>query len=97
MSANVSTIEVCGQTTLQLKIGSRIFNADFIIAKNLAQNDIIGVDFLRPNGFIVDYNKNKLIIGDTFVDIETIEHIKEKIVCSPIHNELEPGECTNTM
>ncbi len=44
VTANGSPIEIAGQTTLRLKIGSKSLEANFVIAKNLAQNVIIEVD-----------------------------------------------------
>jgi predicted aspartyl protease len=64
VTANGNALAIAGQTQLRLDLGTHMsINATFVIAKDLAQNVIIGVDILKPNGFIVDFKRNKLRWG----------------------------------
>jgi hypothetical protein len=64
VTANGNPLAIAGQTQLRLDLGThRPINATFVIAKDLAQNVIISVDILEPNGFIVDFKQNKLRWG----------------------------------
>lgn len=35
-------------------------------------------DILKPNGFVVDFKKNKLVCQDDSIEIRTLNSIKEK-------------------
>jgi hypothetical protein len=58
---------------------SHLFKANFVIAKKLAQEVIIGVDILKPNKCIVEYRKNTLQCGNSVVEIFTLEPKKLKL------------------
>ena len=60
VSANGSPIHVTGETQLTLTFGALEITATFVIAKQLAHDLIIGVDILKPNRFIVNYDDNIL-------------------------------------
>ena len=71
VTANGTPIEVAGQTQLQIEIGSKILIANFVIAKDLAHKIIIGVDILKPNGCVLDFNVNKLYCGESQSEIKS--------------------------
>ncbi|CAF1106018.1 unnamed protein product, partial [Brachionus calyciflorus] len=60
ITANSSPLEVNGQCSLNLNLGSKIIQGDFIIAKNLSNDVIIGVDILKSNNCIIDFYKSIL-------------------------------------
>ena len=70
MTANGSPIVVKVQGTLNLKIGNENLRSIFIVAKDLSQNLIIGVDILSPNNCIIDYSTNQLIVGNSNIPIQ---------------------------
>ena len=61
VTANGTPISVTGQVTLNVKMGHKTIRALFIVAEGLAQDVIIGVDILRPNGFIVNFKKGQVV------------------------------------
>ena len=92
VTANGTPIEIAGQTSLILKIGNKNIEANFVIAKNLAQNVIIGVDILKPNNCVVDFSTNKLLCENESIDIKTYNSIKPKTIYSNCNITIEPYE-----
>lgn len=95
VTANGLPIEVNGQANLKLKIGTTTCNANFIIAKKLAHDVIIGVDILQANKCIVDYEANLLKCNGSTVDIHTLMprstnliHAINNIEIAPYDNEI---------
>ena len=50
---------------LNLQIENKKIKTRFIVAKDLSQDIIKGVDILKPNNFIIDYSNNSLRCGDS--------------------------------
>ena len=92
VTANGSPIEVNGQVELKLKIGNRDFNSNFIVAKDLSQEMIIGVDILSPNKCIIDFANNDLILGDSHMRIKTIEPLRAQLVHANCNIIVMPSE-----
>jgi predicted aspartyl protease len=76
VTANGTPIHVDGQVKIKVKIDKKEFFARFVVAKELSQDVILGVDILKPNGCIIDFANNKLLCGDSSVDLKTISPIK---------------------
>ena len=72
VTANGIPIQTTGQVYLQVRFNDNRFMAPFIVAKELAQDVIIGVDILKPNRCIIDFDKNILICGKGTLDIVTM-------------------------
>ncbi|CAF1087531.1 unnamed protein product, partial [Brachionus calyciflorus] len=68
ITANGSPLEVNGQCSLNLNLGSKIIKGDFIIAKNLSNYVIIGVDILKSNNCIFDFNK-RIVRNEESIDL----------------------------
>ena len=58
MAANRTTIRTYGSRNLTIMIGNKRFTWKFIVAD--VPNAILGADFLRHNGFLVDLKRGKL-------------------------------------
>ncbi len=87
VTANGSPIHVIGETQLTLSVGVLEITANFVIAKQL----IIGVDILKPNNFIVNYDTNTLTCQSHSVSIQTITHIKTHLIHSNCSIDLLPN------
>ena len=75
-------MNILGETTLNLKIGTETVKAKFVIARNLLHDVIIGVDILRKENCIVDFHNNTLSIGQNSIVINTLPVFDEKIIYS---------------
>ena len=65
---------------MTVQIDKNKIKATFIIAENLTQDIIIGVDILKPNKCVVDYANNTLSCGNATVNIKTMEPSKPKLI-----------------
>ena len=92
ISANGSPIHIAGQTSLTLAISSTNITAPFIIARDLAQDIIIGVNILKPHSCIVDYKHNTLRCGLDKIPIKSTAPVKTDIVHANCPIELGPLE-----
>ena len=90
VTANGSKINVDGQTELKVKIDKTEFKAIFIIAKELSQEMIIGVDILKPNNCVIDFAENSLSCGDSKIKINTIEPQKTSFAHANANMEISP-------
>ena len=63
-AANGSQIATYGKRKLQFQIGSEVFEWEFIIAA--VERPLLGADFLRHSGLLVDVRSGRLIRPDTF-------------------------------
>ena len=90
VTANGSKIQVDCQTELNVKIDKTEFKAIFIIANELSQELIIGVDILKPNNCIIDFAKNSLSCGDSKITINTIEPQKTSFAHANANIEINP-------
>lgn len=61
-TATNTPIKVLGTKTLQICLGRRVFEHDFIVANT---QNIIGLDFLSKNGFSIDCKNSQLTLRDT--------------------------------
>ena len=92
VTANGSPIEVKGQVKLKLSIDEINIYATFIVAKDLTQNIIIGVDVLSPNKCIIDFSSNKLRVKGSHIEIETLDPPKTRFLHANSNIELNPFE-----
>ncbi|RNA20562.1 zinc knuckle [Brachionus plicatilis] len=90
ITANGSQLEVSGQTSINIMIGNTRIIGTFIISRKLAHDLIIGVDILKPNNCIVDYKSDKLICGNSQIQLRTKEPRKEKIIYTSNAIMIEP-------
>jgi hypothetical protein len=91
VTANGSPIHVIGETQLTLSIGVLEITANFVIAKQLAHDIIIGVDILKPNNFIVNYDNNTLTCLSHSIPIQTITPIKTHLIHSNCSIDILPN------
>ena len=94
VTANGNPIQVLGQTELNLQIGACNLNTTFIIAKNLAHDVLIGVDILKPNNFIINYEKNTLTCNSYSIPIQTVTPVKTNLIHSTSSINLSPNTTT---
>ena len=80
MTANGSPIRVNGQTKLELQIGEATIQANFIIAKDLSQELIIGVDILATHKCIVDFDKHVMQCRENTVPINIYNPPKPSLI-----------------
>lgn len=80
ITANGSPIHVTGETQLTLTFGALEITATFVIAKHLAHDLIIGVDILKPNRFIVNYDDNILTCQSVSVPIQSVTPVKTQLI-----------------
>jgi hypothetical protein len=69
VAANGTTIKSYGTRTVQLQIGSQLYEWPFVLAE--ISKPIIGADFLRSFALLVDLRGSRLIDGNTFASIPT--------------------------
>jgi hypothetical protein len=62
---------VTGQVTVELKIDEKIINATFISAKNLSHDVIVGVDIIKTNDFVLDFENDELIHDGKAIKLKT--------------------------
>ena len=67
VAANGSTIPCFGTKNVQLKIGSQKYNWDFQFAD--VKQPLLGADFLRHSGLLVDVRGNRLVDTETFSSV----------------------------
>jgi hypothetical protein len=53
-------VKTLGKLNLNFKIENGHFNADFVVVENLSYNILFGVDFLKHNKLILDFDKNRV-------------------------------------
>jgi hypothetical protein len=94
VTANGNPIQVLGQTELNLQIGACNLNTTFIIAKNLAHDVLIGVDILKPNNFIINYETNTLTCNSYSIPIQTVTPVKTNLIHSTSSINLSPNTTT---
>jgi len=87
VTANGSPLETNGQTTLEFLIGNKLVKGDFIIAKNLSNDIILGVDFLKINKCVIDFNKDNLFCNKQKIDLKSKS---SNVVCSTHDFTIEP-------
>ena len=94
ITANGSPLKVDGQTTISIKIGSKIIEATFIISRQLSHDVIVGMDILKPNKFVIDLDKNELVCGEEKVEITTEKFEVPELICAVKQIEIEPLSTT---
>ena len=90
VTANGTPISVTGQVTLNVKMGHKTIRAVFIVAEGLAQDVIIGVDILRPNGFIVNFKKGQLECDNEKIQINSIQCQSSQVLRSNANVSIAP-------
>ena len=60
VSANGEPIEILGRTQLNISVGNEVIRQSVLVARDLAQECILGVDFMRTHGLIIDFAKMTL-------------------------------------
>ncbi|RNA37614.1 hypothetical protein BpHYR1_039264 [Brachionus plicatilis] len=90
ITVNGSQLEVSGQTSINIMIGNTRIIGTFIISRKLAHDLIIGVDILKPNNCIVGYKSDKLICGNSQIQLRTKESRKGKIIYTSNAIMIEP-------
>ena len=89
-AANGGEIEVLGETTVNLELGSKAFDVSLVVARNLSHSLIIGTDVIRENKFIIDFKTNKIRIGNEEVQIEDNNREPRRIVVAGKSVDIEP-------
>lgn len=56
VSANGEPIEILGRTQLNISVGNQVIKQSVLVAKDLAQECILGVDFMGTHGLIIDFS-----------------------------------------
>ena len=67
-----SPISVCGVTTLHLDIAGTTFVSDFVVVDVLGVDCIVGLDFLKKFGGVIDLSKNILQFRNVTVPLEKV-------------------------
>jgi len=65
VGANGSPLDVTGQINADILLGDFATNQKFIVVRNLAIDCLLGADFLRIHGAILDCGNSTLSFGDT--------------------------------
>ena len=89
VAANRTPIPTYGQKTISLQIGTTRFTWPFVLAK--VSQPIIGADFLRQSGLLVDVRHRRLVNANT---CESINVIASPIKPNPISLVQEENEFT---
>jgi hypothetical protein len=74
----------------RVTFGELEITAIFVIAKQLAHELIIGVDILKPNRFILNYDDNILTCQSLSVPIQSITPVKTQLIHANFSIELLP-------
>ena len=75
---------------LHLRIDKQIINSIFIIAKNLSQDIIIGVDILSSHKCIIDFEKQELRCGASNIKINRINPPRSRFIHANYNIEIDP-------
>ena len=88
-AANGSAIATYGKRKLQFQIGSETFEWDFVIAA--VERPLLGADFFRHSGLLVDIRSGKLVKPDTYqvLQLSTSVFTQNSISTGPV----TPNSC----
>jgi hypothetical protein len=75
---------------VELKIGEKIIHATFISAKNLSHDVIIGIDIIKTNDFVLDFENDELIHDGKAIELKTHIPNKHKTVCAATQIKIAP-------
>ena len=92
VTANGSPLSIIGQTTIELKVGRSSCPSTFIIAKDLSYDVIIGIDILKPRGFVIDFKNQTLNKGQETIPINAISRRHTKVGRAMHDIEIDPFE-----
>ena len=87
-----SPVSVCGVSTLQLDIAGTTFVSDFVVVDMLGVDCIVGSDFLKKYGGVIDLSKNTLQFRNVIVPLEEVTRktsSNHTDRCSHEHDELQ--------
>ena len=87
-----SPVSVCGVSTLQLDIAGTTFVSDFVVVDMLGVDCIVGSDFLKKYGGVIDLSKNTLQFRNVMVPLEEVTRktsSNHTDRCSREHDELQ--------
>ena len=87
-----SPVSVCGVSTLQLDIAGTTFVSDFVVVDMLCVDCIVGSDFLKKYGGVIDLSKNTLQFRNVTVPLEEVTRktsSNHTDRCSREHDELQ--------
>ena len=89
IAANGSSIATYGKRKLQFQIGSETFEWNFTIAA--VERPLLGADFLRHSGLLVDVRSGKLVRPDTYqvLQLSTAVFTQNSISAGPV----APNSC----
>ena len=90
IGANNKPLEATGCTILEFEIGQIKLRQKAVVVKNLSTNLLLGTDWLKKNGIIMNYERNNLTLGKTQIKLET-KQIQTECVMSAVNNiEIKP-------
>ena len=72
VGVNGSPVDVEGVATMDIVIGGCKVSADFIVAGALKVQSLIGLDFLKKYGCVIDIPKRRLWLQNLAVPLESL-------------------------
>ena len=73
LGANNDPLELCCTTDVEIQLGKTSVKQEVRVCKNLSQTVLIGVDFLKPQGCVVDFNSGHLNIAGEKIEMSCNE------------------------
>ena len=62
LGANNKPLDICGTTTLEINLGGKSYEHVVYVCNDLAQQLLLGADFLKANECVIDFTTNALVI-----------------------------------
>ncbi|MES9880251.1 MAG: RNase H-like domain-containing protein [Sedimenticola sp.] len=100
VSANGQPLQIHGQATMGIEVGGKIFKHTVIVCKDLAHWCLLGTDFMRDHGVMIDFQKQHMIIESTTAKLQIGTgaasvcrvSVRETVVVPGGHEMIIPGK-----
>ena len=81
--ANGTKVQSCGIVDIEIRLGNTVVNHSVHVLRGITQDLILGLDFLRENGVIVDLSKNFIKFNNENLALDEVAKIptRVKLLC----------------
>ena len=83
IAANGTSVSACGRCQVSLKVGEITVPHCFVVAENLTDCALVGMDVLQQLDAIIDCRTGDLVVGGTKVRRQTSVRTRRTILCAP--------------
>ena len=82
--ANNSRITIVGKTPISIKLNGLTVPFDFLIAKDLSHDILLGNDFLKDTRALIDYSNSSVTFFDHLVEMKLLNKNHPTVACLDI-------------